>query len=285
VTGSDWSRVEVEATVASYFDMLASELRGAAYRKAEHRRRLLPLLSGRTKGSVEYKLQNVSAVLLDLGFPYIDGYKPARNYQQLLYDVVAERLAADRRLQDVARRAVEDESELPEVQDILERLVDRPPPSNPRPAYRREGRESSRQPPPPGTPSYLERETRNRSLGLAGEQFVISYEQARLVAAGRESLASRVEHVSRTRGDHLGYDVLSFEADTRERLIEVKTTSFGPYTPFYVSRNQVEVSSAEAERYHLYRLFRFRSDPKFFGLEGALDHACRLDPTEYVARI
>ena len=36
----DWSREEVEATVADYFDMLGQELHGQNYNKSAHRRRL-----------------------------------------------------------------------------------------------------------------------------------------------------------------------------------------------------------------------------------------------------
>ena len=42
-------------------------------------------------------------------------------------------------------------------------------------------------------------------------------------------LAARVDRVSETRGDGLGYDVLSFETSGRERLIEVKTTNYGAF--------------------------------------------------------
>lgn len=41
----DWSRLEVEATVADYVAMLESEIRGEPYSKAEHRRALQPLLA------------------------------------------------------------------------------------------------------------------------------------------------------------------------------------------------------------------------------------------------
>jgi hypothetical protein len=77
----DWSRPEAEAIVADYFGMLADELRGTPYRKSEHRNRLIPLLRGRSAGSVERKHQNISAILIESGFPYISGYKPLRNYQ------------------------------------------------------------------------------------------------------------------------------------------------------------------------------------------------------------
>ena len=62
--GTNWTRLEVEAIVADYFDMLDQELRGQAFNKSEHRRRLKAVLDGRSDGSIEYKHQNISAVLL-----------------------------------------------------------------------------------------------------------------------------------------------------------------------------------------------------------------------------
>ena len=70
-----WSHEEVEAAVADYFAMLAKELSGEPYSKADHNRQLQNLLSSRTRGSVERKHQNISAVLIDLGYPYIDGFE------------------------------------------------------------------------------------------------------------------------------------------------------------------------------------------------------------------
>jgi hypothetical protein len=51
-----------------------------------------------------------------------------------------------------------------------------------------------------------------------------SFEHKRLWQAGRKDLANRIEHVANSKGDYLGFDILSFEADEREKLIEVKTT-------------------------------------------------------------
>ena len=132
---------------------------------------------------------------------------------------------------------------------------------------------------------YLAREARNASLGAAGEEFVLQFEHARLGASGANRLADRVERVSRTRGDGLGYDILSFEADGRERLIEVKTTRFGPMTPFFASSNEVEFSSTRAEHYHLYRVFRFERAPKLFWLSGSLRQSVVLQPASYRASL
>jgi len=84
----DWSRQEVEATVEDYFAMLHAELRAEPFNKTQHRRHLASLLRARSDGAIERKHQNISAVLIELGFPYIQGYKPLSNYQQLLFDVV-----------------------------------------------------------------------------------------------------------------------------------------------------------------------------------------------------
>lgn len=47
--------------------MLADDISARRYSKAEHRRALLPLLKDRSEGSVEFKHQTISAVLMGLG--------------------------------------------------------------------------------------------------------------------------------------------------------------------------------------------------------------------------
>ncbi len=131
---------------------------------------------------------------------------------------------------------------------------------------------------------YLDREARNRSLGAAGEIFVVEFERYRLHAAGAKRLSERVEHVAKTKGDGLGYDILSFEENGRERFIEVKTTAFGKETPFYISRNEVEFSKSFSNQFHLYRLFEFRRKPRMFDLEGDVQQLCRLEALSFLAR-
>ena len=87
-TGKDWTPDEVALVVADYFGMLQKELFGKPYSKTAHRDALRPLLRGRTTGSVEFKHQNISAVLIRMGLPYISGYKPKSNYQALLAKAV-----------------------------------------------------------------------------------------------------------------------------------------------------------------------------------------------------
>ena len=277
---NDWSREEVEATVSDYFEMLAMELRGELFNKAEHNRNLQKLLANRTKGAVEKKHQNISAVLIELGYPYIDGYKPLGNYQVLLCRVVEERLLGAAGLHRAAAAAVGQKIEQPPVvNDVLAILVNPPRREEDKPKLY----DRARQIRTPVRRNYLEIESRNQTLGLAGEKLVLEFEHKRLWQAGKKDLANRVEHVADTTGDHLGFDIKSFETNGRDRLIEVKTTRFGALTPFFASKNEVDISEAREAEYQLYRLFNFTQQPKLFVLPGSLRNTCSLDPIQFAA--
>lgn len=280
---ADWSRIEVEAAVADYLEMLASELRGEPFNKAEHNRNLLALLNDRTRGSIERKHQNISAILIEVGYPYIDGYKPLGNYQELLREVVEDRLRSENSLeQEIAALVVSPPASESPLSDILDMAVPVPVPDREAPSRVYESLSASTRAP---KRNYLEMEARNGALGLAGERLVLRYEQERLSRAGQSRLAGKIVHISATESDSLGFDILSYENDGRERLIEVKTTRFGSLTPFFASRNEVEVSARRQDDYQLYRLFRFSEQPKLFVLPGSLRRSCRLDPVSYSARV
>ena len=273
----DWSQEEIEAIVADYLQMLTLELSGQSYSKTLHRRHLQQKLTNRSDSSVEFKHANISAVLVDLGFPYINGYKPRSNYQQQLAQVVADQVQAKVVLDSAALAAVQRPAVLPKLDDFTKVKTDAPQRDHQTNEvlhtfnFRAVKRD------------YLEREAANCSLGLAGEEFVLQFEHWRLVKLGQKRLAEKVQHVSQLQGDGLGYDVLSFDLDGRERLIEVKTTTFGKSTPFFVSRGELALSQQAKEQFHLYRIFDFRKEPRLFDLPGQLDANCRLDPVTYRA--
>lgn len=275
---SDWSRVEVEAIIEDYLSMLASELAGTPYNKTSHRRSLKPYLANRSDQSIEYKHANISAALLDAGFPYINGYKPRSNYQALLAEVLSDRLQKTPELLEIAAADADRPMAVPEVDDILAVITERPKPTI------ETGKVAERQPSVVRLPTnYIEREARNRSLGNAGELFILNYERARLILAGHEALAAKIEHTSKVRGDQEGYDILSFEENGAERLIEVKTTKYGSETPFFVTRNEIATSERFAVHYHVYRLFAFRDAPHLYTLPGAISKTCRLSAATFLA--
>mgnify|MGYP001612832339 CR=1 FL=1 len=275
----DWSPEEVAATVADYFEMLDRELRGEDYNKREHNRRLQAVLNNRSAGAIEFKHANISAVLIECGFPYIAGYKPRGNYQELLRTEVMNRLDGAAALATAAAAIVD--AAAPTVQTeqpLLDVFVD-PPLRDPTEGFYERRRTV---PVVPRHVDYLAMEARNASLGAAGELFVLGVEHRRLWEAGCRPLAERIDHVSRTQGDGLGYDIRSYDVDGHERLIEVKTTAFGIMTPFYATPREVAVSE-EQSGYHLYRVFKFRESPKIFALQGSLKTSVRLEPSQFKA--
>ena len=84
----NWSNTEVVLIISDYFNMLIDELNNRPLNKADHRRALLNLLNNRSEGSIEFKHQNISAILINLGKPYIRGYLPRYNYQGMLEDEI-----------------------------------------------------------------------------------------------------------------------------------------------------------------------------------------------------
>ena len=280
VTGSAWTESEVEAIVAVYFQMLRMQELGQSFNKSEHNRRLQQILPARNAASIEYKHRNISAVLNLYGAQTLSGYKPLPNFQHLLVDAVARALESDRALDEAAIRRVETPAEPAVLEDFDEFVVDVPKSKIVVNETRLEWVRRK-----PIKRDYLEREARNRSLGLAGELLVMEYEARRLHEAGARTLANRIDHVSQTQGDGAGFDILSFDADGRERYIEVKTTAYVAETPFFVSPNEVGFSQQQFDQFYLCRLFAFRDKPRMFVLPGAIAANCLLDPVSFRATL
>jgi hypothetical protein len=274
--GDPWSRLEAELAVADYFQMLELEARGEGFNKSERNAELRQKLSRRSKSSVELKHQNISAILDELGLPFIRGYKPRGNVQELLREIVREQV--DR--QQTRFASIIDNlsaASLPSERSYVGVLVDPP-----RPEHVAGLSGTSRT---PRKLDYAARDERNRTLGRAGEQWVMGYETTRLGEVGYPELASQVTWVSENLGDGAGYDIKSFTDAERDRYIEVKTTNGGPLTPFIVSANELIFSKEATSAFFLYRLFQYSSRPYIFILQGDLEETLSLAPTDYRARL
>ncbi|EIM27211.1 HNH endonuclease [Microvirga lotononidis] len=78
--GRGWTDQELEAAVNAYLEMLEREIRGEAFNKKAMNRELRDgPLAGRTASSVEFRMQNISAVLNDRQLRWLSGYRPAAN--------------------------------------------------------------------------------------------------------------------------------------------------------------------------------------------------------------
>lgn len=77
---SGWSDQELEASVDAYLKMLGLEQSRQTFKKSVENQLLREgPLSKRSASSVEYRMQNISAVLEQMDLPRINGYRPAKN--------------------------------------------------------------------------------------------------------------------------------------------------------------------------------------------------------------
>ena len=269
-SGTPWQDDELDAILADYFVMLAADLAGVPYIKSKHSAALMSRI-GRSHRSVEFKHQNISAVLDELGLPWIPGYRPKSNYQNSIFDAVDRYLTKHREIFEIAPTLPTLVSEssnvfvatpLPteadeQISARLQRLVRKFDP--------------------------VERDHRNRILGKAGEAFVLEIERQRLAEANREDLARKIRWVSAEDGDGAGYDILSFDQGGRERLIEVKTTNGAARTPFFLTRNELDLATERRTDWHIYRVHLFAKNPRIFTISPPLECAVLLRPETWRA--
>jgi len=270
--GTEWDTEALDFIIADYFAMLSDDLAGRPYVKAQHRAVLLKQL-GRSKGSVEYKYRNISAVLHELGLPWISGYKPAFNFQKAMFGVIERRLLAERAIV-YAEPAPTAPASLAEAGAVF---VGMPPPT---PQQRPRELEQLIQKFDP-----VERDRLNRALGFAGEGFVMEIEKNKLTSANRHDLAKRIRWVSQEDGDGAGYDILSYEASGAEKLIEVKTTNGAAKTPFFLTRREYEVADCRRDDWHLYRVHLFAQKPRIFTVRPPLPASLHLQTETWRASI
>jgi hypothetical protein len=261
--GTNWQDGELDAIVADYFSMLADELSGRAYVKSRHSAALMARIE-RSHRSVEFKHQNISAALDKLGMPWIPGYKPKFNFQNAIIDAVERYVLGHPGIlepapmpQHVAPLPVEVFVPPPtpkgantEVSERLRRLVQKFDP--------------------------VERDHLNRSLGRAGEAFVVDLEKHRLKQGNRSDLVGKVRWTAAEDGDGAGYDISSFNLDGGPRLIEVKTTNGSARTPFFITRNEFSMASEAPEQWQIYRVHLFASGPRVFTIAPPLESYVRL---------
>jgi len=272
-----WTPEEIQPTIEAYFDMVSKELAEQKVVKA-HVYRNLEQEGLRTAKSYEFKMQNISAVLALNDLPFLRGLVPAKNFQRSLEPQVLAYLDANPALRTQLLEYGRHRSKQLALDDLFtsDLLVEEPAPHyQQKPERERTFRATK--------VDFAAREHACRRLGTSGEDLIVSYEMARLAAAGRADLAKEVEWVAKTQGDGLGYDIRSFTVEYEERFIEVKTTNFDRQTPFMITENELAFSRENPEQYKLYRLFDFGKKPKYYTLAGSMEEACITAPASYRA--
>lgn len=267
--GEDWDPLEVDRVVAEYFWMLEAQRTGMPFVKL-HRAKSLASEIERSRGSVEFKHQNISAVLQELSVAPLQGYAPRRNYQKLLVDAVEKAVLRN----PWVLEPTEPRQQFASPTSIFEDKS--PPPRNleplPEPMRRLIGKFDP-----------VARDLANSALGRAGEELALNYERNRLADGGRPDLSQNVRWVSQEDGDGAGFDILSFDLSGRERLIEVKTTNGTQRTPFFLSRNEESLSRERPDQFQIFRIYDFSRAPRAFRIDPPLSDHVRLEAESYRA--
>jgi hypothetical protein len=253
--------------------MLTKEQSGIPYNKSEVRRSILPLLNNRSKTSIEFKNHNISAVLINIGQPYIRGYVPLFNYQALLEEVVFAHIRLQPEIENTFRAFAETAATPGKL--VFQNMVEDMPTrevvvQEPELKYKS-----------PVKVNYIELEQANRVVGKTGESIALEYEKWRLINSGHESLVDKIEWVSQTQGDGLGFDILSHNSNGTDRYIEVKATKLTKEAPFYFSSREYAFAKQNSPSFFLYRVFNLTTEPKIFIANGSYDDFCNMRPTQF----
>lgn len=121
---------------------------------------------------------------------------------------------------------------------------------------------------PPKNTDYEKENRRLKRLGDRGEKIVMDLEIKRLKDAGRKDLVKKIKRVS-DESDSFGYDILSFETDGKQRLIEVKaTTSKIGSARFFYTSNELKVAE-QSDNYFIYIVYDITSKyPKVWRIKN-----------------
>lgn len=264
---SDWRLDEVQAIVEEYFDMMQAAADGNLNKSARFRA-LEERLVGRNQSSLSRKCSNISAVLDGLGLPWLEGFRPLPNVQTLLEAVIIDAIDDRPHVVEASVAASADFSAFAGLEVS--------PPSRTVLKSVEHSRRACRV-------DYAARDERNRALGRAGEEWAVRYFEATLTSAGRRDLADRIEWVSQSQGDGLGYDIAAFDLDGLPIFVEVKATNGAIGAPFVLTSNELAVSRELGSAFRLMRIFNFSSSPRFYFLKGDLAACCDLTPQVYRA--
>ena len=135
--------------------------------------------------------------------------------------------------------------------------------------------------------NHTQNNIENKRIGDLGEIWILKHEIEFLETNGKLKLAKKVSHSAKNKGDGLGFDILSYHLNGKEKYIEVKTTRGKKNTPFFVSRNELERSKTEKENYYLYRVYDYNEETengKILKINGDLTNICEV-PVNYKVRL
>lgn len=141
--------------------------------------------------------------------------------------------------------------------------------------------------------SNIDHEAANRVKqfnGKQGEELVMDYERKRLKNDNQlKAFVDKIEHVSVTKGDGLGYDILSYDVidgEVKEIYIEVKTVSGNINSPINISLKELKVAKQNKGQYKIYKVFDYkRKNPELLIIDDLENSSIYLEPSGYIIKV
>jgi hypothetical protein len=115
--------------------------------------------------------------------------------------------------------------------------------------------------------------------GRLGEEKVLLHEQNWLIENGQPDLANNVRRVSSTSISE-GYDIISFDLDGNNKYIEVKSAT-GVDNKFYLTDNELNISSELKENYWIYQVIFSNSDTEDYRIIKTQDPSSKIESKEW----
>lgn len=139
-----------------------------------------------------------------------------------------------------------------------------------------------------GKYDYESDNQRKAAIGDRGEKIVFDLEVKRLKDQGLERLARKVKRLS-LESDSYGFDILSYENNGEERLIEVKATmSRVGLANFYLTKNELKVAK-ENSNFYIYIVFDLSNQtPKVWPIKNPfnpMNSSIEIEPIAYQVKI
>ncbi len=94
------------------------------------------------------------------------------------------------------------------------------------------------------------------TLGAKGEEFIMKHELEKILKDYPKNRKYPI-HISKLYGDKPGFDILSIDSKRKPLLLEVKTTTKGKSTPFYLTRNELQKLDSYERNYYVVRVYNF----------------------------
>ncbi len=281
----NWRFEESEFISEYYISELKDFLKYNTPKKLKEAKEFLMQSLHKSSKSVRLKLQHISSILVNSDLPYIEEFKPIPRADIDLIDwnetlnlkkILTEKFNKKENI--LFFDQIADRNEFKPNYNF-ENLVEDKPEQD---VFEKENLTEKKSIKIRPKINYIEREIKNTKLGEEGEKWVIAFEQNKLQKLGLSNLVKEIIWASKDIGDGLGYDVISFNEHQEKIFIEVKTTCLGKYSAFFLTQNELKVST-NLKNFKIYRVYDFEKETKIYVVEEDIQLQLELTPTIYRA--